>query len=98
MYDLKYGLGVVFVGAIVDSGVGVNVAFGKYSGKSEPVVAVDEVMMYIVDLGGDVVEVDDNDELNELNVDNWCKDSIVVNVDMVESVWWYTVETIDLTR
>jgi hypothetical protein len=37
-----------------------------------------------------------SDELNELQVDDGRKDTIVVNEDMVESVWWYSVVAVDL--
>ena len=96
--ELKNGNGVFIVFTPVYNSIWVNIAFWKHGGEGEPVVAVDEIVMYIVDLGRDVVEVDNSDELNELNVDNRCQNAIVVDVDLVEAVWWYTVETIDLTR
>ena len=43
----------------VDCCVRVNVAFRKHGGESESVVAVNEVVIYVIDLRGDVVKMDD---------------------------------------
>ncbi len=46
--------------------VGIDVAFWEDSGKGKSVVAVNEVVMYIVNLCGELIEVGDGDKLYKL--------------------------------
>ena len=45
-----------------------------------------------------MVKVDNSHELYELQVDDRCKDSVVVDKDVVEPIWWDSVSTVDLAR
>ena len=45
-----------------------------------------------------MVKVDDSDELDELSVDDRCEDSVVIDMDMVKTVWWYSIVAVDLAR